>query len=160
MASPAILFVCLGNICRSPLMEGLVRARWPAHAGDARLDSAGLGDWHAGDPQDSRAIAVARENGIDISGQRARQIVVADFRRFDLILCADGSNLAALQRLAPRDARAECALFMDWTGIAPRGEVPDPYTGGRREFAEVFTLVDRGALALAERLAVRGDALP
>lgn len=153
-----LLVVCLGNICRSPLMEGLARARWRARADDMLLDSAGLGDWHAGEPPDHRAIAVARENGIDISGQRARQIVVADFRRFDLILCADRSNLAALRRLAPPDARAGCALFLDWTGIEPGGEVPDPYTGGRREFAEVFALVDRAAVAVAKRFPA-GDSL-
>ena len=147
----AILFVCLGNICRSPLMEGLARARRGQDAGDIELDSAGTGDWHSGDPADPRTIAVAARHGIDISAQRARQIRRDDFHRFDLILCADRQNLAALRAIAPDDARAECALFLNWTGIETGGEVPDPYTGGTREFEAVFALVDRGAMALWQR---------
>lgn len=148
----AILFVCLGNICRSPLMEGLARARLGKDSGEIALDSAGTGDWHVGDPADVRTIAVAARHGVDISAQRARQVHRDDFHRFDLILCADRHNLAVLRAMAPDDARAECALFLDWTGIEAAGDVPDPYTGGTREFEAVFTLVDRGALALCERL--------
>ena len=151
-AMPQILFVCLGNICRSPLMEGIVRARWVG-PDPVRLDSAGLGDWHAGEPPDPRAIAVASRHGIDLSGQRARAVVADDFRRFDLILGADRSILAALRQRAPRDARSECALFLDWTGVQVNGEVPDPYTGGESDFEAVFALIARGAAGLLARAA-------
>jgi len=149
---PSLLFVCLGNICRSPLMEGCVRARWQSRPGAMRIDSAGLGDWHAGEPPDARAIAVARQHGIDISGQRARMLLPADFNNFDLILCADRSNLDALRRRRPRDARAECALFLEWSGVQAQGEVPDPYTGDARDFETAFALIDRGAHGLLERI--------
>lgn len=150
-----LLFVCLGNICRSPLMEGVVRARL-AQAGreqEFQLDSAGLGDWHAGEPPDPRTIVVARRHGIDISAQRARGFVDDDYRRFDRILCADLGNLEVLQRRAPADAIAECALFLDWTGVQRNGEVPDPYTGTARDFEIAFALADRGAAGLLKKLA-------
>jgi protein-tyrosine phosphatase len=147
-----ILFACLGNICRSPLMEGLVRARWGDDAG-AQFDSAGVGAWHAGEPPDPRAIAIAARHGLDIGTQRARRVVDADFSAFDLILCADHEVLDALRRRAPRGARAELALFLDWAGMdAGGGEVPDPYTGGEREFAQVYALVAAGAEAVVRRL--------
>ncbi len=136
-------------------MEGLARARWPAQHGPIEFDSAGTGGWHSGDPADPRTIAVARRHGVDISAQRARQVDRDDFHRFGLILCADRSNLAALRAMAPGDSNAELALFLDWTGVKPGGEVPDPYTGGEREFEAVFALVDRGAVALHERLGGR-----
>jgi protein-tyrosine phosphatase len=146
-----ILFACLGNICRSPLMEGLARA----HCADApglQFDSAGVGDWHAGEPPDPRAIAVAARHGVDIRAQRARAVRAADFADFDLILCADRAVLDALRRRAPRGARAELALYLEWSGHARGADVPDPYTGGEREFAAVYALVDAGAEALARRL--------
>jgi protein-tyrosine phosphatase len=147
---PRVLFVCLGNICRSPLMEGLVRARWPADAPPLLVDSAGLGAWHAGQPPDPRAIAVAARHGVDIAAQRARALVADDFRRFELILCADRTNLAELERRRPADAIAHVARFLDHAGIG--GDVPDPYTGGEREFAAVHHLLARGAEALVARL--------
>lgn len=148
-----VLFVCLGNICRSPLMEGIVRARWLAQTGSPMVafDSAGIGHWHAGAPPDPRAIAAAHRQGIDISGQRARVLADEDFRRFDLILCADRYNLDVLRQRAG-NARAECALFLDWSGVHPGGEIPDPYTGTAEDFDAVFALIDRGAAAMIERL--------
>lgn len=155
MPMPAILLVCLGNICRSPLMEGVLRAHWPASAAPALLDSAGLGDWHAGEPPDARAVAVARRHGIDISGQRARVVLAADFHRFDVLLAADRSVLHALRQRAPRGAHGECALFLDWAGVQANGEVPDPYTGNERDFENVFRLIERGARGVLERCAGR-----
>jgi protein-tyrosine phosphatase len=149
-----VLFVCLGNICRSPLMEGIVRSRWQAQAAPlpVAFDSAGIGDWHVGAPPDARAVATARRHGIDISGQRARRIVDADFHRFDLILCADRGNLEMLQRRLPKNPRAECALFLDWSGAQPDGEIPDPYTGDERAFESVYTLIDLAATSMVQRL--------
>jgi protein-tyrosine phosphatase len=147
-----ILFACLGNICRSPLMEGLARARW--NGDDAvEFDSAGVGDWHAGEPPDHRAIAVAARHGIDIRGQRARAVRPGDFERFDWILCADREVLAALSARSPAQARARLALYLDWTGAAaaPAG-VPDPYTGGDAEFDAVFAMVAAATDGLAARL--------
>ena len=149
-----VLFVCLGNICRSPLMEGIARSRWQAQAATlpVSFDSAGIGGWHAGEPPDPRAVATAQRHGIDISKQRARMLVDADFRRFDLILCADRGNLDVLRRRAPKNSPAECALFLDWTGAREGGEIPDPYSGDERAFESVYTLIDVAATGLVQRL--------
>lgn len=102
-----LLVVCLGNICRSPMGEGALRARLDTSplARRMEVDSAGTGDWHAGEPPDARAIRCARGHDVDISGLRARQVQLADFERFDWLLCADASNLRNLQRLAPASLR-------------------------------------------------------
>lgn len=149
-----VLFVCLGNICRSPLMEGIARSRWQAHGAAVPIafDSAGIGGWHAGSPPDTRAVATARRHGIDISEQRARPLTAADFRRFDLILCADRSNLDVLRQRQPKDSGAECALLLDWSGASQGGEIPDPYEGDEAAFESVFTLIDLAATGLIQRL--------
>jgi protein-tyrosine phosphatase len=150
-----ILFACLGNICRSPLMEGVARARWDGPA--VEFDSAGVGDWHAGEPPDPRAIAVAARHGVDIGGQRARAVRAEDFTRFDWILCADREVLAALRARAPAGAGARLALYLQWTGQAAGDDgVPDPYTGGHAEFASVYALVEAGTAGLAARLRLTG----
>jgi protein-tyrosine phosphatase len=157
-----LLVVCLGNICRSPVAEGVLRARIEASsiAGRVELDSAGTGDWHVGDPPDRRAIANAAEHGIDISGLRARQLEAADYRDFDWLLCADRANLRDVRARAPKGARARSALLLDWCGTVTDGEVPDPYTGGPAQFEHVFQLLDHaadGAIArLREELGLRG----
>ena len=152
-----ILLVCLGNICRSPLAEGALRARIEAShlAGRVEVDSAGTGDWHAGDPPDRRAIACARGHGVDIGGQRARQLRARDFEDFDWLLCADADNLRDVRRLAPAQARDRVVLLLDWAGIEPAGEVPDPYRGGSEDFEQVWRLVDTAARAVVERLSRR-----
>ena len=155
MAEPVrLLVVCLGNICRSPVAEGVLRARIAAStlAGQVELDSAGTGDWHVGQPPDRRAVANAAEHGIDISGLRARQLAAADYRRFDWLLCADRSNLRDVRARAPHDASARSALLLDWTGVEAEGEVPDPYTGGAAQFEHVYQLLDRAADGLIARL--------
>jgi protein-tyrosine phosphatase len=147
-----ILFVCLGNICRSPLMEGLSRAACTQAGVPHAFDSAGLGAWHAGEPPDPRAVAVARRHGLDIGDQRARVVTAADFERHDWLLAADRPVLAQLRARAPRGARAELALFLDWTGAEPGAEVPDPYTGDARDFERVYAQVAAAAQALAAKL--------
>lgn len=154
MQACSILLVCLGNICRSPLAEGAVRAR-AATAGLAdrlRIDSAGLGPWHAGSPPDARAVRVAAAAGIDISGQRARQLVPGDFTDFDLVLAMDRSNLAELAARRPATATATLDLFVRH-GLGTDTEVPDPYYGGDDGFAAVLELVIRAGTALVDRLA-------
>jgi protein-tyrosine phosphatase len=138
-----ILCVCLGNICRSPTGEAVLRAHLPR----ARIDSAGTGSWHIGNPPYGPAIAAAAERGHDLSPQRARQVTAEDFHRFDLILAMDRQNLADLRALAPLDATAELTLFLDPIG---GGDVPDPYY--TRDFDGALDLIERAAVAWAERL--------
>ena len=109
----SILFVCLGNICRSPLAEGAFRAEAERLGLDVEVDSAGTGGWHQGEPPDSRAIAAARRAGVDISGQRARKVTRADFDRFDHIFALDADNLADLEALRPAGSRAQLSLLLD-----------------------------------------------
>jgi len=115
-----VLFVCLGNICRSPTAEGLMRSM-VSKDDSVETDSAGTGAYHIGNPPDSRAIAEASRRGIDISDLRARQVERADFDRFDLILAMDRSNLADLQEMAPKGCHAEVSLMLK------NADVPDPY---------------------------------
>lgn len=152
-----VLFVCLGNICRSPLAEAVVRGRLAAAGVDhVELDSAGTGHWHVGQPPDRRTQAVARARGLDMSALRARQVRVDDFHDFDLILCADRSNLRDLQRLAPPGARATVALLRDWAQGGDAGlEVPDPYTGEADSFESVHDMLETAAEAIVARLTVR-----
>jgi protein-tyrosine phosphatase len=151
-----LLVVCLGNICRSPMAEGALRARLASSplADRVQVDSAGTGGWHAGEPPDRRAIACARGHGVDIGGQRARQLAAADFEAFDWILCADRANLRDVLCLAPPARRERVVLLLDWAGIEANGEVPDPYTGGPEDFQQVWRLVDSAARAVVDRLAV------
>ena len=146
-----VLMVCLGNICRSPTAEAVLRAKLEA-AGLAHrvaVDSAGTGDWHIGSPPDARSQRHAAKRGYDLSALRGRQVAEADFHRFDLILAMDEDNLAELQRLAPESAsRAELRLFADV-------EVPDPYVGGPAGFEQVLDLVEVASDAWVKNLAAR-----
>lgn len=149
----AILVVCMGNICRSPLAEAALRSEAQARGVDIVVDSAGTGPWHVGDPPDQRAQAQALRHGIDISGQRGRQVGRVDFDRFDMILALDADNLAHLRRMQPKSARAELSLLLDhvpgWQGQG----VPDPYYGGTEGFAAVWQDVTEAAAALLDNLA-------
>lgn len=129
MKTPSILFVCLGNICRSPLADGALRHRVRQLDLGWSVDSAGTGGWHAGDPPDPRAIAVARAHGVDISGLRGRQVAPEDFERFDLILAMDHGNLAGLRRIAPAEAPADLRLALDLVEGRQGQAVADPYYG-------------------------------
>ena len=150
MPQISILFVCLGNICRSPMAEGILRhlAEKAGRADEFLIDSAGTGAWHIGDPPDSRAIAVAADHDIDISGLRARKVAPADFDRFDLILALDHDNLLSLRESAPSGATARIALFSEHA-FATAQDVPDPYFGGRAEFDAVYRMLYRGCASIA-----------
>jgi protein-tyrosine phosphatase len=151
-----VLFVCLGNICRSPTAEGVVRAiaarDYPQLAGALEVDSAGTADYHVGKPPDSRAIAVARRRGYDLTLLRARQVVDADFARFDHVLAMDRANLTELTRRCGAGARAQLGLFLDFAADCGAAEVPDPYYGGIADFERVLDLCERGAHGLLSRL--------
>lgn len=152
--SPAILFLCLGNICRSPLAEGAARAAFARAGITATLDSAGTGDWHVGHPPDLRAQAEARRHGTDISGFRARQLRRRDFYDFDLILAADDSNLREARRLRPPDATADLKLMLDLVAGREGEDVADPYYGEDGGFATTWG--DVSAIASALVTSVRG----
>ena len=149
---PAVLFVCLGNICRSPLAEAAFRAAAERAGLDCRIDSAGTGDWHIGRPPDPRACAVALRHGIDISRYRARQVSAEDFTAFSHIVALDASNLRDLQALKPAPATATLSLLLDH---APgrRGEaVADPYYGDEAGFEQAWADVQAGAQGLCQQL--------
>ncbi len=147
-----ILFVCLGNICRSPMAEGVFRAVARERGLDVDIDSAGTSAWHVGEAPDPRAQAAAAANGVDISALRGRQAKAADMEDFDLILAMDEENLRDLQRLAgPRNA-GKVKLFLDYAPDRPEREVPDPYYGGEAGFAHVLNLLRAAAEGLADEL--------
>lgn len=153
-SNSAILFLCLGNICRSPLAEGAARAAFEAAGIVAVLDSAGTGDWHVGRPPDARAQAEARRRGVDISGLRARQLRRADFHAFDLILAADTANLRDARALRPAGATAELKLMLDLVPGREGDSVADPYYGADDGFATTWD--DVAAVAAALVAASRG----
>ncbi len=151
-----VLFVCLGNICRSPLAEAAFRVEAERIGLDAEADSAGTGDWHVGNPPDRRAQAAALRNGVDISGLRARQVGAEDFRHFDHIVALDESNLRNLKKLSPTNAHATLSLLLDHVPGRGGQAVADPYYGDDAGFDVTWADVTVGAKGLAERIA-RGD---
>jgi len=154
----SVLFVCLGNICRSPLAEGVFRAvlaeRGQAH--HFRLDSAGTGAWHAGSAPDPRSIDVARRHGVDIGGQKARKITGADFAGFDLILGMDRSNVEDLKRMAAELGAGTVGLYMNYA-LGTTQDVPDPYYGGTGGFDDVYRMIREASEALADGLGARAS---
>ncbi|KVE33702.1 low molecular weight protein-tyrosine-phosphatase [Burkholderia sp. TSV86] len=140
MKSVAICFVCLGNICRSPTAEGVMRHQVAAAGLDGAItvDSAGTGDWHVGEPPDARAQQAASQRGYDLSKSRARQIGPADFERFDLVLAMDAANLAELQKRCPPQYRGKVRLLMEYAGDGASREIADPYFGGSQGFEQVL----------------------
>ena len=141
-----ILFVCMGNICRSPTAEGVMRRLIDEAGLDIEVDSAGTGGWHAGEPPDERATLAARRRGVTLAGA-ARQVKPADFRRFDMLIAMDRSNLRDLLALAPdEDAAAKVRL------LVADADVPDPYYGGDRGFENVLDMVEAACRELLDEL--------
>jgi protein-tyrosine phosphatase len=152
-----ILFFCMGNICRSPTAEGVMRAKLAAAGLDVEVDSAGTHGYHAGDPPDERSQPHARRRGYDLSALRARQLVAEDFERFDVVLAMDDANLAHAQRLCPPAQRHRLKLLMAYAPHAGHAQVPDPYYGGGGAgFEQVLDLVEAGCDGLVA--ALRGSA--
>lgn len=159
----AISFVCMGNICRSPTAETIMRNLVREAGLDDRIhvDSAGTGDWHVGEHRDRRSCAVAARRGMPISGE-ARQFSRSDFDRFDLVLALDHENQRALERLAPDDAtRAKIRLLRSFElGAPPDAEVPDPYYGGPDGFEQVFDICLAACRGLLDHLRTRYQLTP
>jgi protein-tyrosine phosphatase len=153
-----VLFVCLGNICRSPTAEGVFRQMLTQHAPELQVevDSAGTADYHIGEPPDLRSQRAAMRRGIDLGGLRARQVTRADFARFDLILAMDRGNLAELEAMRPMNSRARVQLFLQYAPDSGRLEVPDPYYRDANGFEDVLDLTaaaSRGLLAALQKVA-------
>ena len=152
-----VLFVCMGNICRSPTAEGVFRKLVEAEGLSAAIaiDSAGTHDYHIGEASDPRTVAAAAARGIDLSRRRGRQVSAADFDRFDYVLAMDGDNLRHLAALAGKAGAGKLGLFLDFAPELGVREVPDPYFGGADGFARVLDLVEAGARGLLGELRKR-----
>jgi protein-tyrosine phosphatase len=150
----AVLFVCLGNICRSPTAEGVFRAACAqvGFSDHVFADSAGIGDWHIGSPPDPRAIRAARLRGYDLTGLRGRQVTADDFARFGWILAMDLSVLRALEAMRPAGYDGHLGLLLDLVPSANLREVPDPYYGGQDAFEHVLDLVEQASEELVARI--------
>ena len=154
MVKHRLLFVCLGNICRSPMAEGAFRhvAAEQGVLDRFEIDSAGLGSWHVGQAPDHRAQDAAGQRGIDISGQSARQVRGRDFTRFDLLLAMDGSNYDELAQLAPKGERHKIRRFLDFAPHARTKDVPDPFFGEAEGFDRALDLIEEAARGLLAEL--------
>ncbi|WP_126445532.1 low molecular weight protein-tyrosine-phosphatase [Sulfuricystis multivorans] len=150
-----ILFVCMGNICRSPTAEGVARelARRRGLHGFFEFDSAGTHGYHVGNPPDRRAQEAAKRRGYDLSSLRARQVNESDFVRFDRILAMDRDNLTLLREICPDEHHGKLGLFLEFAPERGFDEVPDPYYGGLEGFEIVLDLVEAAADGLLSRLA-------
>ena len=153
-----ILFVCLGNICRSPTAEAVFSQMLDQQgvAASVMVDSCGIGDWHTGNPPDSRATAAAAKKGYDLRMLRARQLQPEDFDDNDYILAMDGSNLDALQVLCPDTYQGHLGLFLDFAGLGTPRDVPDPFYGGTAGFDKVLNLIEAASQGLLQVLVHEG----
>jgi protein-tyrosine phosphatase len=155
MTTRRILFFCMGNICRSPTAEGVMRAKLAAAGLDVEVDSAGTHGYHVGAPPDARSQQHAGQRGYDLSALRARQLIAEDFSRFDLVLAMDADNLAHAARLCPPGQRHRLQLLMDYAPHTGKAHVPDPYYGGAAGFDEVLDLVEAACDGLVASLRER-----
>jgi len=153
----SVLFVCLGNICRSPTAEAVFRERVIAAGLEEkiRIDSAGTGDWHIGRAPDPRTREAAARRGYQMDSVRARQVSPQDFYEFDVVLAMDNANLADLQAMQPGDVTVTLGRFLDYSSETSVSEVPDPYYGGEDGFDRVLDLIEGGAEGLLDALRER-----
>ena len=147
-----VLMVCLGNICRSPLAEGILREKLKNKSVDSLVDSAGTSQWHIGENPDKRSIEVAAKNDIDISFQRARSFSPSDFNAFDLIFAMDQENYADIIVQAKSDEeRRKVHIFLNYAGLGNK-PVPDPYFGGDKGFEKIFKMLDEASDLVTARI--------
>jgi protein-tyrosine phosphatase len=152
MTAPAILFVCLGNICRSPLAEAAFRKAALDAGLEVHVDSAGTANYHVSEPPDPRSISEAARHGIDIRHYRGRQLVVEDFHRFDWIIGMDASNMSNIARLDPGHGKARVELLLDLVPGREGADLADPWYGGEDNFRDTWEDVSAGAAALVKLL--------
>lgn len=152
MISQSVLFVCLGNICRSPLAEAALREECARSELTVIIDSAGTGDWHVGQPPDQRAQAVAARNGVDIGHLRGRQVIGSDFHDFDYIIAMDKQNLSDLEAMRPANAVAKLSLMFDHIAGRAGEDVADPYYGHENGFDQTWAEVTEAAKAIRKLL--------
>jgi len=150
--SMSVLFVCLGNICRSPLVAAVARSRFASAGLPVAVDSCGTGGWHVGQGADPRAIQVAEAAGYRLREHRARQLQADDFTRFDWLLAMDDDNLGVLRQRCPDEQGGRVRLFLAAADIAAPRSVPDPYYGELEDFALVLRLAEQGVDGLIDRL--------
>lgn len=152
-----VIFICMGNICRSPTAEAVFRhcVGQAGLAGRILIDSAGTHDYHVGEAPDARTQRAAERRDYDLAGLRGRQVEEGDFRRFDYVLAMDEANLSILQRLRPHDSLGHLGLFLDFASRHAEREVPDPYFGGAGGFEHVLDLVEDAAAGLLEHIRTR-----
>ncbi len=154
-----VLFVCMGNICRSPTAEGCFRK----HLADYNLsdhfqvDSAGTISAHVGEPPDPRSCEMALDHGVDLSTTRARKITAGDFDYFDYIIAMDSDNIKRLNSMSNQNSAAQLSLLMQWDDTTQLSEVPDPYYGGHSGFEDVFTLLENTTLTLLKKLCIHNS---
>ena len=142
--------ICLGNICRSPLAEGILRSKISKKN---TVDSAGTGGWHAGELPDKRSVAIAKSKGLDITNQRARQFKISDFDTFDCIYVMDKSNYKDLIALAPNEtAKSKVKMILNELYPEKNTDVPDPYYGGQDGFENVYNMLDQACDVIASKL--------
>ncbi len=154
MEKISVLFVCMGNICRSPTAEGVFRKLLAERAPDlnVQVDSAGTHDYHAGEPPDPRAVRAAERRGVDLTRLRARQVTGRDFERFELVLAMDRQNHEMLRGFSPPEYHDRIRLYLEFAPQTGRLEVPDPYYGGSTGFEYVLDLVEEAGVGLLEHL--------
>lgn len=152
MKQVSVLFVCLGNICRSPTAHGIFRnlVEREGLSDRIRVESAGTSGWHIGEPPDKRTMAAAKARGYDLSDLRGRAFEASDFAEFDYILAMDGDNFSVMQRMQPSHYQGYFGLFLEFSTQTQYREVPDPYYGGSQGFETVLTLVEDACTGLLE----------
>lgn len=152
-----VLFVCLGNICRSPTAEGVFcnLVKREGFSEKITVDSAGVGKWHIGEPPDRRATETAKLNGIDISLQRARQVVISDFTSFDYVIAMDQKNYIDLSLICPKGKDSRLHKFLQFAPETNILDVPDPYYGGNSGFDTVFSLIEAASIGLLKDIRIR-----